>query len=563
MKSILTAFICLTACFNSFALFVPGQISRVQAYLPDEIIAMPKNSRMDTLKYFSSLPLKLSKLVPVSYGKVLKLKVKDQTKLDSLIKKLRKSGKFKWVERNNIYRFAKNETLPYLPSDPHFIHQWGHENKGNNEPLPSGDTSIVAGNIKSQIQALKAWQVNKGSKNIVVAVIDTGINLNHPDLKSQLWVNKAELEGKEGEDDDNNGFIDDVYGYDFANEDGEPLDDQGHGSHCAGIIGAVHENNEGIAGVMANVSLMAVKFLDEGGTGDTLKAIKSIDYAVQMGAKIINASWGGGEQSEALRDAIARAAEKGVLFVAAAGNISMDIDKDPTFPASYDLENIISVAALNAQNGLAYFSNFGKQSVDITAPGHNILSTVLENKYEVYSGTSMATPYVAGAMGLLLSQEKNLSFAQIKERLYLTSDPVKYLKRKSVSGGRLNAHQLLTNFRPDRSEPDPKAWKTMELDEPFETEHPYKDNQKIQRTIRVPGAKYIRVVLSHFEFEPTFDYLRIFESEGGEEIERVLGEGKEHVSEYADGDEIHLRFESDFSDTRWGFFVEKVQYIKE
>ena len=557
--------------YKAYALFIPGKIMSAAKKSQSEIVVRLKKNSRSSIRLIDTIKPTSKKRVSLSYGDLMVLKFSHRGKLVEKIKKLRDSKLFSWVEENHTYHFADhNRSLisPYplsslsSPADPLFVHQWGHENTGHNEPLPNGDISTVPTNIHAQIQALKAWDINLGSKKVNIAVIDTGIDLTHPDLKNQLWVNEKELNGKPGVDDDGNGFVDDIHGYDFVNNDSSPNDDQGHGSHCAGIIGAIH-NTEGIAGVMKDVSLMAIKFLDENGSGTMLDAVKSVDYAVQNGAQIISASWGGGENSQALLEAIKNAGDKGVVFVAAAGNDSMNIDRHLIYPASYELDNIISVAALNAQNGLAYFSNYGKKNVDITAPGHNIISTVHKGQYEVFSGTSMATPYVAGVLGLFQSRDrKRLPISEIKEQLFLTSEPIKFLKKKTVSGGRLNAFNFLTDFKPPRVEPDASLWKTKLLKEPFESRHPYLDNSILERTIKIPGAKHVRVILSNYELEDSFDFLQVYAGKGGEEIDRITGEGPGYVTEYSDGDEIHLKFDADFSKTGWGFFIEEVQYIE-
>ena len=248
-------------------------------------------------------------------------------------------------------------------------------------------------------------------------MIDTGIDYNHEDLKANSWTNEAEANGKPGVDDDNNGLVDDVHGYDFANKDGDPLDGHGHGTHVSGTIGAIHDNGIGVAGVMADVTMVAVKFLSDAGSGTTADAVLAIDYATSLGVDVMSNSWGGGGRSEALFDAIKRANEKGIIFTAAAGNSSSDNDQSPHYPSNYEVDNVISVAAHTNGDGLASFSSYGRRTVHVAAPGHKILSTVANNSYDVYSGTSMATPHVSGVLGLLLSKEGNLTVAEVKERL--------------------------------------------------------------------------------------------------------------------------------------------------
>ncbi|MBI2609427.1 MAG: S8 family serine peptidase [Deltaproteobacteria bacterium] len=303
-----------------------------------------------------------------------------------------------------------------------------------------------------KIGSPEAWNISKGSRNVVVAVIDTGIDYNHEDLSLNVWRNvgesgeyKDEKTGEvkrretDGIDNDNNGFIDDVVGYDFANNDSLPYDDHSHGSHCSGTIGAVGMNGKGTVGVNQEVSIMGLKFLSSQGSGDISGAIKAIDYAIKMGAKVLSNSWGDYEDSQALRDVITEAQKHDVLFVAAAGNDSKNNDGDkPMYPASFPHENIISVAASNEQDRKAFFSNYGKESVDLAAPGSQIYSTVRDNKYSNFDGTSMATPHVAGAAALLLSIHKDLTFKELKSELLESVDKIDVWGDKVFTGGRLN-----------------------------------------------------------------------------------------------------------------------------
>ena len=311
---------------------------------------------------------------------------------------------------------------------------WGLNNSGQTGGLADADIDLP-----------EAWRTQTGSKAITVAVIDTGGDYRHPDLAANTWRNQGEIFGN-GRDDDRNGFVDDVHGYDFVNRDGDPMDDQGHGTHVAGTIGAVGNNNRGVVGVNQNVSLMHLKFLDSQGNGSTINAIRSVDYATRMGADVINASFGGGGYSQAMFGALSRANNAGVLFVAAAGNEGNNNDFRPSFPANYDLPNVISVAATDHRDRLAGFSNFGRNSVDIGAPGVNILSTLPGNRYDSFSGTSMAAPHVAGAAALLLAENSNQTPNQVKNLLMRTADPVTSLQGRTVTGGRLNVNRALSQI---------------------------------------------------------------------------------------------------------------------
>ena len=241
----------------------------------------------------------------------------------------------------------------------------------------------------------------------MVAIIDTGIDYTHPDLAANIWTNPGEIAG-DGIDNDGNGYVDDVHGYDFVNNDGDPMDDHFHGTHTAGTVGAVGNNGVGVTGVNWQVKLMALKFLGASGSGSVSGAVSALEYAVTMGVRLSNNSWGGGGYSQALYDAIKNSQVIGHVFVAAAGNSGVNSDLQPAYPASYDLDNIISVAAIDSSDNLASFSNRGVVTVDLAAPGVAVLSTVLGGGYASYSGTSMATPHVTGAAALALGLSSGL-----------------------------------------------------------------------------------------------------------------------------------------------------------
>lgn len=350
---------------------------------------------------------------------------------------LKSNPNIEYVEKNWIITLDTKVDKKITKSmDEKFRDQWGLKNTGTN----SGGW-FSSGKAGEDVNAEKAWGIEQGSRDVIVAVIDTGIDYTHPDLVDNLWVNQAEKNGQPGVDDDGNGYVDDIYGYDFDGNDGDPRDGHSHGTHCAGVIGASH-NGTGVMGVMSNVQLMGIKFLSDRGSGETIGAIKSIEYAIKNGANIMSNSWGGGEKSEALQEAIEAARDAGILFVAAAGNESNNNDARPTYPASYEVENVITVGAMDGKGKKASFSNYGATSVHVFAPGVNILSTVKNGGYQKMSGTSMATPMVSGVLGLLLSKEGNISFAEAKKRLLETTVNNGNLGGLSTNG-RVDAFNLL------------------------------------------------------------------------------------------------------------------------
>jgi thermitase len=545
--------------------------ANVAEHVPGEIIVKFKDGKQKSFfqnKSMSSLGIQGHRDLKLSYAKLSVLKVEDKASIESVIATLNKNPDIEYAEPNFIYRvnpikenLSSIKRVPHspftdftaaTPDDPSFGQLWGLRNTGSNEPQGS------AGVEGSDVNALKAWDLTKGSKAVKIAVIDTGVDYNHPDLKENMWTNTAEANGVAGVDDDGNGFIDDIHGYDFANNDSNPMDGNGHGTHCSGTIGAVHNNRIGVAGVMSDVSIVAIKFLGDEGSGSLEGAIKSIDYATKLNVDLMSNSWGGGGRSVALLEAIQRASAQGIIFTAAAGNSASNNDTNPSYPASYDVPNIVSVAATTAQNSLASFSCFGRNSVHIGAPGHHILSTIQGGKYDVYSGTSMATPHVSGVLGLLLAKEGRLSHADLRSRLTMTSVPVAGLRGKTVTAGRVDAYNLLTDTRPVRIGPANDAWIKHSLDSAFESDHPYGDNLNTTKTVTVPGAKYLRVRVARFELEAGYDYVRLADS-AGNTVEKVTGAGVDYVTDYIEGDTVILNFVSDRSVSKWGFLIQEVE----
>jgi len=320
-----------------------------------------------------------------------------------------------------------------IPDDTSFDALWGLHNTGR-----------LGGVTSADIDAPAAWDVTTGSRSVVVAVIDSGLDVTHPDLAANVWTNPREIAG-DGLDNDGNGFVDDVHGWDFANHDADPADDDGHGTHVAGTIGAVGDNAIGVTGVNWQVSIMGLKFLDAAGNGFTSNAVAAVTYATRMrrdfGVNVvaINASWGGGARSKALAAAIAAGGRAGILFVTAAGNESSNNDRTPAYPANYGDDAVISVAAIDRSNRLAAFSNFGATTVDLAAPGVAIRSTVPGGGYATFSGTSMAVPFVTGTVALLAAANPRATAADIRRAILSTTRPVAALAGKVVSGGLLNA----------------------------------------------------------------------------------------------------------------------------
>jgi subtilisin family serine protease len=549
-----------TQAFAALAPHVPGEL----------IVKLKSGEEKSFFQGLKSLGVTHQRDIKLGYGTFYVVKTEAKS-LESVQKALALNPSVEYAEPNFIYSIVKpseeisldsiigaprkysNNVNFSAPRDPDFGKLWGLANTGNNEP--NGTTPGIVG---ADIDALRAWTLTKGSRAIRIAVIDTGIDYNHPDLAANMWVNQAEKDGQPGVDDDGNGYVDDIHGYDFANKDGDPLDDHSHGTHCAGTIGAVHDNGIGVAGVMADVELVGVKFLTGSGSGSLEDALLSIDYATKIDVDLMSNSWGGGGFSQALFDAIKRASDAGIIFTAAAGNDSANNDSSPHYPSNYDLPNVVSVAASTAQDDLATFSCYGRRTVHVAAPGHRIYSTVKNGGYAVYSGTSMATPHVSGALGLLLSHEGRMPHDEMRDRLMGTSVPVTALRGRTVNGGRLNAYNLLTDTRPARNEPNPNAWVKVTLNEAWESAHPYGHNANTDKSFSVPGAKYIRLRVKKYDLETNYDYIQV-STPGRQLVEKVSGAGTDYVTDYVEGDSLIATFKSDGSVAKWGFIIEDVE----
>ena len=386
-----------------------------------------------------------------SHTGIFELKLNRGVSVDVAIHKLSRYPEVLYAEPD--YKlYASN-----IPNDPHFSLQWALKNTGQKGGMPGAD-----------IGAPDAWNISTGNRDIVVAVIDTGVDYTHPDLRDNIWTNPGETgiddngndRATNGIDDDHDGYVDDVHGINAITGTGDPKDDYGHGTHCAGIIGGVGNNSVGIAGINWNVSIMPLKFLSSSGSGYTSDAIKCLEYVISMkengtNIRVTSNSWGGGGYSQALYDAIAATRDAGILFVAAAGNSNLNTDYYKTYPSCYNLTNIVSVAASDNTDKLAHFSNYGYSTVDVAAPGVDIYSTMptypvtmnaygLSENYCNLTGTSMATPYVSGLAALISAKNPSYNFLNTKNLILNTAEPVSDLENKVLSGGRINAYDALS-----------------------------------------------------------------------------------------------------------------------
>lgn len=368
-------------------------------------------------------------------GRMAKFSLNSNISVKDALKKLRKNPAVLYAEPDYIVRAS------VTPDDSSYASLWGMNNTGQTGGVADAD-----------IDAPEAWDISTGSHDVVVGVIDTGVDHTHPDLITNIWTNPAEIAG-DGIDNDGNGFIDDMHGISAITSIGDPMDDNGHGSHVSGTIGATGNNGLGVVGVNHNVSIIGCKFLDASGSGSLSDALTCIDYFVDLknngvNVRATNNSWGGGGFSQALSDAITSSEEANILFVAAAGNDAYDNDAQSSYPSGYPHDSVLAVASTTHTDDMSSFSQWGLTTVDLGAPGSDILSTVPGGGYASYSGTSMATPHVTGAAALAWSVNPELSAIEMKELLMSSGDDNAALSGKTASGKRLNVKNALDDADP-------------------------------------------------------------------------------------------------------------------
>lgn len=368
-------------------------------------------------------------------GRMAKFTLDSNVSVKDALKKLRKNPAVLYAEPDYIV------SASVTPDDSSYASLWGMNNTGQTGGVADAD-----------IDAPEAWDISTGSHDVVVGVIDTGVDHTHPDLIANIWTNPAEIAG-DGIDNDGNGFIDDMHGISAITSIGDPMDDNGHGSHVSGTIGATGNNGLGVVGVNHNVSIIGCKFLDASGSGSLSDALTCIDYFVDLknngvNVRATNNSWGGGGFSQALSDAITSSEEANILFVAAAGNDAYDNDAQSSYPSGYPHDSVLAVASTTHTDDMSSFSQWGLTTVDLGAPGSDILSTVPGGGYASYSGTSMATPHVTGAAALAWSVNPELSAIEMKDLLMSSGDDNAALSGKTASGKRLNVKNALDDADP-------------------------------------------------------------------------------------------------------------------
>ena len=352
-------------------------------------------------------------------GRLARVRPRPGVATDALRKRLRRTDGVAYAEPD-FFQFASAEKVP-------------------DDPFYTFDYALVDSPDDHDIDAPSAWGTRTGCAK--VAILDTGIDTDHPDLAPNVY--KSSDKPNNGKDDDKNGYVDDTYGFNAINGKGSGEDDNGHGTHVSGIVAGRGNNGNGSSGVCWSSKLVAVKFMNSKGKGSTSAAIDGIDYAVKTGVKIVNCSFGSSSKSSALHDAVDYAQDHNVLLVVAAGNDSENIDKNPTYPASFSDSNILAVAASTSDDTLASFSNYGSDDVDVAAPGDSIFSTYLGGGYKVLSGTSMAAPYAAGTAALLRKQESDATYGDLRYAIRHKVDKPAALSGKVTYDGRLNVQKAL------------------------------------------------------------------------------------------------------------------------
>jgi len=397
---------------------------------PEVIVALRKGVQAASLaeRYGATLVERFD-TPPTVEGDWVRLRMEHAASMNEGMAWLAHDPRIQWVAPNDEYRLDEAPAATRVPNDLD-KRLWALRN-----------TAQEGGTKGADIDATRAWAITTGRREggPVIAVLDSGADLTHPDLAANLWTNPGEIPGN-GIDDDGNGVVDDVHGYNAFDNSGDPTDDHSHGTHVSGTIAAVGNNGQGVVGVNWEARVMPVKIFDRDGKSTVDAILRGLFYAQKMGARVTNSSWGGGRYNQALYEALKSFP---ALHVMACGNRRRDNDLEPHYPSSYELPNILAVAATDRNDALARFSNYGAESVDLAAPGVGILSTVPGGGYDTKSGTSMATPHVTGAAALVATVFPEASAEEIKARLMAGADPRPGLTHRVASGGRLNVANAL------------------------------------------------------------------------------------------------------------------------
>lgn len=436
--SILVPFI--SFLFSLFVLLPPSEVFAQPKYKDGEVIVKLKSQlgSMESYAFLGKAQYQQKMVLKHNFGKmnIYHYATKPGKTVEQTLDELRADPNVEYAEPNYILTKEDISGLEQAFSSDEVLQM---SQSGAKNLLTDADISL-----NEARQSVSAMSVTNDADKPIVAIIDTGMDLTHSVFvdSGAVWTNPHEIPNN-GVDDDGNGYIDDVHGWNFVNNSGNMYDDDGHGTHVAGIILGVGEDIFSSPVEEAKIRIMPLKFLDAHGSGTTADAIQAIYYAVNNGAKVLNNSWGGPNYSVSLQEAVAYTYSKGVVFVAAAGNTGSNNDYSPLYPASYDVPNVMSIAATDSSDSLASFSNFGASSVNIGSPGVSILSTIPNEQFGLMSGTSMATPFISGLAALMLIESPNMLGYQVKNIIFSEADVVSQLSGKVSTDAKVDVNSAL------------------------------------------------------------------------------------------------------------------------
>ena len=430
------------------ALIIYSPIVQAQDYVPGEVIVKLKgNSKSIQARAFIGRAVAEKSMTLKQSWPGLNmhhLGVRPGQTVEQALDELRADGSVEYAEPNFIMTKQSNGPAEQVMSNEEMQQSVQAADSGSGSVSASASVQTAA-----PINLSQAWAAEtNGLAPPVVAIIDTGIDFNHTVFVNSgaIWTNPGEIPAN-GVDDDHNGYIDDVHGWNFVSNTNSPQDDDSHGTHVSGIVLGTTQDISAVPIAAAKIRIMPLKFLDSNGSGSTSNAVSAIYYAVANGAKVLSNSWGGSGFSSPLLDAMAYAYQANVVFVAAAGNASSNNDATPTYPANYNVPNVISVAATDDFDDFAYFSNFGATTVHVGSPGVSILSTLPGNMWGRMSGTSMATPFVSGIAALIVREKPSMNGYQVKQLIESGSQQISSLVSRTSTQARINVDSSMVSAK--------------------------------------------------------------------------------------------------------------------
>lgn len=447
--------------------------------------------------------------------------------------------------------------------------QWGLYNDGHNEPISLEKLSGELQSPRADVHYLEAMKIFKPKRKARIVLIDTGLDIDHPDLKGCLWTNQAEAAGQPGVDDDHNGYVDDLHGYSFIDKEGSVPDFEGHGTMVAGIVCSKPYNEKGLTGILPEADIVVAKVIGSRWADGLIPVsdaiVQAMDYAIAVDADVVSMSMGTPDFDQQVFEAVKRLEVKNIPLVVAANNVSstnQNQDDYPDYPAHFDVENVIVVTAHDARNLLARWAAYGPRTVDIAAPGVNIVTTNVGGGHgRTMTATSLAAPFVTGALGLLIAQEGRMSLADLKDRLFATSTPVPDVYQKIVSGGRLNIENLLLNRRiPRLAYPAESQWQTWKLSESVHFVEGEHETRAFQKTFQIPEAKWIRAVIQYAS-SSVFSYFFFVRDPNTLEIAQSFSGEQQMVKTVPlQGNSLEIIFPNDTKN--WSLTIDSLEYVK-